>query len=140
MAQQIARRLSGILPVWFWQRSVPRRVSTVVMNRKLIIRSIIIALLLALVLTVIGDFLFTRRASYSMKADEWQKMDSMNYKDAMEYMNQHKTEVSPVRNFLEKYRDIDLLKIKFKLFCLHFVGIFLGCLLLATLQNRDKKT
>ena len=72
------------------------------MNRKIIIRSIIIALLLATVLTVIGDFLFTRRAAYSMKTDEWQKMESMNYKDAMEYMNQHKIETSPVRNFIEE--------------------------------------
>jgi hypothetical protein len=109
------------------------------MNRKIIIRSIIIAFLLALVLTVVGDFLFTRSSSsYSMKTEEWGKMDSMKHKDAMEYMDKHKIEVSPV-GILQSYQDPALLKVKLKLFSLHFIGIFLGCILIAHFQLRDKK-
>jgi len=109
------------------------------MNRKIIIRSIIIAFLLASVLTVVGDFLFTRSSSYSMKTEEWDKMYNMNYKEAMEYMEKHKIEV-PAAGILQTYSDPFYLKIKLKLFSLHFIGIFLGCILLATFQNRDEKT
>jgi len=106
---------------------------------KIIIRSIIISLLLAVILTVIGDFIFTHISSYSMKTDDWEKMYNMNYKDAMQYMEQHRIEVPP-DSIIQTYQDPVLLKAKFKLFSLLFVGIFAGCTLIVYSLDKNKNS
>ena len=106
--------------------------------RKIIKLSLLISLIIALPLTFIGDltllpFAMPSTGTTNMTMAEWKNLDTMLFKDAMKYIDDHTEKRSYLENIkliLSNYLHPGAWIIKLRTFLLYFVGILAGCLLM----------
>ena len=113
--------------------------------RKIIKPSLLISLIIALPLTFIGDltllpFAIPSTGTTNMTMEEWKNLDTMLFKDAMKYIDDHTEKRSYLENIkliLRNYLRPGTWIIKLRAFLLYYVGILAGCLLIGRKITRS---
>lgn len=110
--------------------------------KKIIIPSILIAVLLAVLFSFISDLLFAKgvKGGSTLTQEEMANLDTMSYKTAMEYLSAKTQHRISGFEYIKTYITSPFFWLdKIKIIFIFFVSILSGCLLLGNYCLKNKK-